>query len=118
MTLPETIQKAHEGGFKKGRIYSAEAYMYTRGLMNGDAAKDVFNDFSMSPSFWQSLGKAMGWGWLCRGCGERIVSDGGCEKYDCEGSEDAEYEEWLSWWHRFIDHLSKGKSIESFFLQF
>ena len=45
--------------------------------------------------FWQSLGKAMGW------------------RQDEDQWEDRA--EWVSQWHRFIDHLAEGKDAESFF---
>jgi hypothetical protein len=47
-------------------------------------------------SFWQCLGKAMGWS------GEHYTLESGRK-------------EWVYKWHRFIDHLAEGKDIESFF---
>lgn len=49
--------------------------------------------FSLDPLFWQALGKSLGW-------------------YD-----DSELipNSWAMFWHKFIDHLIAGKSVESFF---
>jgi hypothetical protein len=56
----------------------------------------------LTPTFWQSLGKAMGWY-------EEDVEHrrGFCVGQGC----------WLAIWHRFIDHLAEGKSAEDFFSQ-
>ena len=54
----------------------------------------------LDPSFWQGLGKAMGWkgNELCPICGA---------KYGVEFVP----EEWQCRWHQFIDHLASGKLI-------
>jgi len=56
--------------------------------------------FCMDKDFWQALGKAEGWGIVQpRGAGIEFISD----------------EYWKQHWHRFIDHLAEGNSIDSFF---
>jgi len=73
------------------------------------------------PLFWQALGKERGWDAdLCPTCGggyrisARMVD--WCENY-CEndGFPTAPRPGWQYHWHRFIDHLAEGKSIEDFF---
>lgn len=73
--------------------------------------------YLMLPGFWQALGKSLGWKdpnpprtynyghW-------RLEHDGGVtvdEKWHTE------VVQWLFYWHAFIDHLSEGKTAESFF---
>ena len=79
MTIEETIQKAMDGGYTGEKLY-LEAML-------------------LKPSFWQSLGKAMGWK------DESIIPKGTTPQ-------------WVAEWHYFIDHLSEGKTIEEFFNQF
>jgi len=135
MKIPEAITKAVKGGWKElhGEITiqkngtNSQIYHYdwawgvtATGLPRGLPLPCVFLD----PSFWQSLGKAMGWEtkeekycecdeWVnpfdggaefCSRCGKklnsRIVFTG---------------KMWETKWHRFIDHLAEGKTVESFF---
>lgn len=49
----------------------------------------------LDPLFWKSLGKAMGWRQDEDQWGDRA--------------------EWVSQWHRLIDHLAEGGAAESFF---
>ncbi|HVB33734.1 MAG TPA: hypothetical protein VNJ52_05090 [Patescibacteria group bacterium] len=79
MTIEQAIKKAIEGGWKDKWDLDPE----------NRHGSDVFLD----PSFWQSLGKALGWG----------------------ENDTAHRNEWISRWHDFIDHLAEGKSAESFF---
>lgn len=60
---------------------------------------DICNGLFLDPLFWKALGKAMWWG-----DGRFKVSD-----WQTHG--------WLFHWHRLIDHLAEGKSVESFFEQ-
>jgi hypothetical protein len=95
MTIEQAIKKAIEGGF----TYKAEGW-------NLDAAIPIT---MLDPSFWQSLGQAMGWIAI-----NRHEHEMGQE---CNGFciLDEKQEGWKNRWHRFIDHLAKGKSAESFF---
>lgn len=95
MTIEETIKKAIEGGWKK----TPKHCRYDGVNHNAVCIEIVLLD----PDFWQSLGKAMGWGKLC---------DPYCRTPECS---DCDELGWREQWHKFIDHLADGKSIESFF---
>ena len=121
--MKEAIQKAIEGGWDKKRMLGSW----------GDVDVDIHEWAWLDPSFWQALGKAMGWdnhnqitmslpeegqerrkeiirleetvGVLVKfvGTGKVIVSP---------------YTKGLYWkdvWHLFIDHLAEGKDPDSFF---
>jgi len=105
MTIKQAIEKAIEGGWLKGSKFRTIAHrdgsyltgvaFFTMVSCDGDQedwSRDVLALFS-DPLFWQSLGKAMGWG------GKMIYHQ----------------EKWLYEWHCFIDHLAEGKDAESFF---
>lgn len=53
----------------------------------------------LDPLFWQSLGKAMGWGGYTDGKRTFTIAKMG----------------WLDEWHRFIDHLASNGDPETFF---
>lgn len=118
MTIEQAIEKAIEGGYENEKLFTGEypylpnGYCDLRISFNGNVSaqrcrKDGeggrwvrfgnTSDFFLDPTFWQSLGKAMGWGHIHG------------EFCDCPGFV------WLEEWHRFIDHLAKGKDAESFF---
>lgn len=92
MTIQQAIEKAIEGGWTPDipELYEKE---YT--LIAPD-----FEYIFLDPSFWVSLGKALGW-------------DKEDEKVKAYGVEKT----WLRMMHRLIDHLASGKDIESFFEQ-
>lgn len=52
----------------------------------------------LDPLFWQSLGKSMVWP------NEKVV-----DRYGTQ------FVNWKDYWHRLIDHLAEGGSIESYF---
>jgi hypothetical protein len=86
MTIEETIKKAVKGGYT---LYAA---------LEGDEGYQVCNHrMFLAPSFWQSLGKALGW----REATHIVKED--------------TQDDWLYHWHRFIDHLAENKTVESFF---
>ena len=104
MKIEQAIQKAMEGGYKH------PAHFGTTGKVE---------QLLLDPSFWQSLGKAMGWAdRLCIQCADE--NDGEpmyCEV--CDGGDSPQHHspqsEWLYRWHSFIDHLADGGSIEEWF---
>ena len=60
--------------------------------------------YFLDPSFWQSLGKALGWG--------KTKNFSGLKK---DSLLDLWADEWLVYWHVFIDHLAEGEDAESYF---
>jgi hypothetical protein len=87
MYTEKYIQKAISGGFDKmwEGTYGCQA--------------EVFLD----PEFWKCLGKAMGW--KHKTTNDKITQHKDCTRF-CD---------WRREWHRFIDHLANGGSIEDFF---
>jgi hypothetical protein len=72
----------------------------------------------LDPLFWQCLGKALGWGEkICPNCGTRYVEGAVIcgETQTCFPEKYYLKVGWLYHWHRFIDHLAEGKSVEVFF---
>ncbi len=96
MTIEQVIKKAIDGGFEN---YPSDAFLNEHWICMHDTACQIFLD----PSFWRSLGKAMGW----------------AETYApiqiVKGTNGELLQSWLSNWHRFIDHLADGKRAEEFF---
>jgi hypothetical protein len=117
MTIPETIQKAIDGGYKCcDRTITARGGVVYHIMAN-------LHENLLDPLFWQSLGKAMRWdyGKCCKECGSNSIPDGdghcgNCYAYFSGSESGTEY--WLYQWHRFIDHLAEGNTIESYFLNF
>lgn len=136
MTIKQAIEKAIEGGYHRGQIGTSPiveincdfAITETKGERNHYGLAWVWLD----PLFWQSLGKAMGWGdemvcidetghpkewgyyFHCPVCGEIVHG----ERQECPSECETDYppiESWKYHWHRFIDHLAEGKDAESFF---
>lgn len=116
MTIQDAIEKAIEGGYKiQERVGGSKSqwelwYVQTQ----------IFLD----PSFWQSLGKTMGWDEekRCIFCGNEVGKemrgDGNEKYYWCPKEERGtalKKETWLYYWHRFIDHLAIGRAAEEFF---
>ena len=90
MTITETIQKAIEGGWENGIIW---------GTATKYVSKKNLSAAFLDPLFWQSLGKAMGWG----GIGTADIP----QSHYTPG--------WIRYWHRLIDFLASGGTIEDFF---
>ena len=100
MTIREAIKKAKDNGFKQGQRTT--------------------NGCVLSPLFWQCLGKSLKW------TDSKVeMSDeqenhkfmGGNLHYPYNEGASMIYtvETWKWHWHKFIDHLSEDKTIESFF---
>lgn len=91
MTLTETIKKAIAGG------WSYKKNQNTFINFESDVVQNYEKIF-LDPLFWSALGKAMGWN----------------DYYHVDGLHVSRVE-WRYRWHRFIDTLASGKSIEDFF---
>ena len=97
MNIKQTIEKAIEGGMiSKHKLTSANKYWVTFEDFNGYIYNISIETFLLDPKFWKCLGKGMGWG---------------MEKYN--GTNECKH--WVSYWHKFIDHLADGGSVESYF---
>jgi hypothetical protein len=111
MTIQQAIEKAVYGGYFPSYIRKVGKEK-TEDILRNIRLADTFLD----PLFWQSLGKAMGWGTA------RLVEPDILWLTDKEIRPDFlpeivldEREEWKEQWHRLIDHLAEGKNAESFF---
>lgn len=105
MDIQTAIKKAIEGGYYKELLGSKSVAwdIYAEGIRtwnvldpetkSWDIPHINFDKIFLDPKFWQCLGKAMGWQL------ER----------EWEGTH------WKKYWHRFIDHLAEGKTIEKYF---
>lgn len=127
MTIKETITKAIEGGYRlklyekyeqKVEFFVAEEvdgkvtkynpywvkFLVTTTHIDGNPFisinKERVEYLFLDHLFWQCLGKAMEWKKSIFRNGEMLPNT------------------WLSNWHRLIDHLAEGKTIESFFEDF
>ena len=85
MTIKQAIEKAIEGGWSPVDNFNEPK----------ELGEMLYAEIFLDPLFWQSLGKAMGWRQDEDQWGDRA--------------------EWVSQWHRFIDHIADGGSAESFF---
>ena len=92
MKIQETIEKAIEGGWKDEREDG-----------------NTFADCLIDHSFWQSLGKALGWKPRARDEVQNMPS------YEWEYQGAVAMYSWEYYWHRLIDHLADGKTIETYF---
>lgn len=124
MTLRQAIQKAIDGGWKYNfSVYSLGYRVLDENTPNGFVDYPIVGIFD-DPLFWQSLGKATGWKIKCQNCGGEIGESTGMGKvvfkYQCKGKcgsyfDNREAEVWAKEWHRFIDHLADGGTIDGFF---
>ena len=96
MTIQNAMQKAIEGGWNK------ESFVCPMDTPSANFARAM-----LDPFFWQSLGKAMGW--PTRGHTPEEIKRGN------EALGQGTTKDWLYHWHRFIDYLAEGKSVEDFF---
>jgi len=96
MTIEQAIKKAIESGYKNKGNY---------GFVDGTGKLEYDDGIFLDPTFWQSLGKALGWGY--------IVVCPVCDESDYEKTRNVE--EWLYHWHKFIDYLAEGKNPQDYF---
>lgn len=72
-----------------------------------------YNTFLVDPSFWESLGKGLGWQGFRKSAGDSTwalydsKSDG---VFDTSWMPEYKYK-----WHKFIDHLAENKDPQLFF---
>jgi len=76
-------------------------------------------DDTISPLFWQALGRALGWeNYRCVFCATKsdtnLNSSTHCDNGYWHGMK-AWQNVWLYHWHRYIDWLAEGKPADEFF---
>lgn len=73
-----------------------------------------WNAYLLDKDFWQCLGKAEGWGEFidipCEVCGQMS-----CHNKIVNGDRVKKINLCKTYWHSFIDHISDGKDIDSYF---
>ncbi len=106
--METAIKKAIEGGYNASWDIVCGAI-----VPDGKGGNHIGNLHPLlDPLFWQALGKNLGWNNTDTFADE--LKDGvGCVIVDGGGSMPV----WLSFQHRFIDHIAEGKSIDEFFNQ-
>lgn len=105
MKINEVISKAIEGGWGKER-FSAE-HLNLRIVNTDFGSIDMPLDcIFLDPLFWKSLSKAMGW---------KLKKDLMITHDTVFMFGDKKIDEWQYYWHRMIDKLSSGGTIEEFF---
>jgi hypothetical protein len=100
MTIQEAIEKAREGGWEPNHWDENGETFYLQTSHGHEQIKLNIYRLLLSPLFLKFLGKAMGWG---------VVKPCRCKNHclDCS--------EFVYFWHRLIDHLAEGGTVESFF---
>lgn len=105
MTIQQAIERAIEGGWKHGEA-ALRSMDKLRQQGDGAVAPAIEAAVMLTPAFWKALGKVEGW---------KSVN---CEHVGCQ-RDSVKYcpagPEWIDNWHRLIDTLASGGSIEGFF---
>ena len=121
MKVEETIRKATHHGYK----HDALRVNSNGTIMDASGHVMCWQEILLDPSFWQSLGDALGWGHIfCRSCGKLGEHVDNWEsahwpwKKCCDGQRMDYHPSPILYWHRFIDHLADGKTTEEFFTDF
>ena len=108
MTIPDAIEKAAEGGYHVyGRdgvetSFSGANNRYSAWIRKDNHAPFIVRveDTFLDTLFWRALGQTLGW-------------------KETKRPKDAPHvvgsDEWLYYWHRFINHIVAGKTQASFF---
>jgi len=96
MTTQKAIEKAIEGGWLPHKAWKG---IERKAIIKWCSQGEMHISFVvMQRSFWQALGKSMGW-------------------KDLNPQRGHYFGDWLNYQHCFIDHLAEKKSIESYFEQ-
>lgn len=95
-TKPQTIRVMNEFWFE-AKIQTTERDNKPFFAIKQERAQYILLD----PSAWQAVGKTRGWVCKCFSCVDRGEAYPGHENRG-----------WTDPWHRFIDHLADGKTVE------
>lgn len=102
--MKEALIKSIEGGYDKIAVED----IYSEKLSNAEIG-GLELAIREDPLFWQALGKAMGWKEFYRQPTPKQEERSNQKVFM------RRFPRWKKEWHRFIDHLIKGKDAESFF---
>lgn len=97
MTIQEAIQLAVNNGYPTFKLFLYPGQEQT-GISYTTWLEMVHGWILLDPLFWQALGKGMGWENITPLLGENMIAP-----------------DWQTAWHKLIDHVASGKSIEDFF---
>lgn len=98
MTIKRAIELAIEGGYQK--------YSDIEDFLDGKTTYHPIRFRFLDPLFWQCFGKVMGW---------KYPDGTDVAKYRMNDPKHTAYPVYLYHWHRLIDALAEGKTIEQFF---
>lgn len=121
--MERAIKKAIEGGY----LYKGDKLLLDENVghwfvSDGDGGYLIPSEkiFLLDPAFWQALGKSLGW-WKIDEFGYEVKPllnsreyKAGNTIWSVEHVENMPFS-WVTHWHRFIDHLAEGKSVDEFF---
>lgn len=107
--MEKAIQKAIEGGYIPQNIYDNPDTSFCV-YYNGKAYLGTTALVLLDPTFWQCLGKAMGW----EGKKQQVIDNGPYSRprYELGGWEQTG--DWKKEWHSLIDHLADGGNVDEF----
>jgi hypothetical protein len=115
MTIQEAVTTATQGGYHINGAdgmdtdyvdANSEYSVWTRKDNASSFIVPVADTF-LDPHFWLALGRGLGWEQAVRTV--HAVENGRAMLVTRTG------QQWLSHWHRFIDHLAEGKPPDAFF---
>lgn len=109
MTIAEAIHKAIDADWKKTEqpdLSINNDGCWVQFFSGGNTTVIHQAEIFLTPSFWQALGKAMGWTDLYI----EFVKPGDEGKI-------LEPNAWRNQWHLFIDHLAESGTPDSFFAE-
>ena len=110
MTIQDTIKKAYGAGYQFPKHYGKILVEFKNELEEGfmESYNIAMHEIFLDPDFWKCLGKAMGWDdYHYIGYDQKLGAMVADERIGVD--------EWQFQWHKLIDHLAEGKSIESYF---
>lgn len=103
--MQKAIKKAIEGEYEIQNLIFNGKIVYENPLKS--EGNKTWGYVLLDPLFWQALGKAEGWGYIGEQNGITVRVRTAVNHITGE--------EWLHYWHSFIDHLASGGSADEFF---
>ncbi|MGA2592732.1 MAG: hypothetical protein ABSH32_22700 [Bryobacteraceae bacterium] len=109
MTIQKVFAKAKAGGWNNRNLrFDGKNWRQWDGTEEEPLVfeDELFGKVFLDPSFWQSLGKALGWNDDYHPVRSKETNQLKNEIWD-----------WRYHWHRFIDHLAGGGTAGQFFAE-